>query len=434
MMIDHAKRTRGRQAAAVVGVDAGKYSHTLVVRPKDQPDSKPVTFATTRADFDRAVATIHALAPGARPEDMLVGIEFAGSCGHTLAHYLHQRGFPVVSVLPADTKRWKETAHGIPLKTDAKDALGITDLVWQGKFVGFPFLQPAYAELRALVNARDRLVVLRKAALTRIKSNLHTVWPEFERIFPNFTKKTPLTILEAFPGPEELRGATKARVMKVLATASRGHLGEERYQTLREAAKHTLALPHARETLKGEIRAQIAQFRLYEAQLAELEARMAAALAPLPEAAALQTIPNVAPVTAAVFLGSIGDPRSYSSGREILRVAGLTLVEKSSGLHRGRQRISKRGRPSLRQMAYMFAVRSIRQDGLYRREYEALYARNGGKGTKALVAVMRSALCLMFAVARDQRRFTAAPPARPAHPAQSARAARGRANESAAAA
>ena len=45
--------------------------------------------------------------------------------------------------------------------------------------------------------------------------------------------------------------------------------------------------------------------------------------------------------------------------------------------------------------------RSIRKDGIFRPEYDGLYARNGGKGTKALVAVMRSALRLMYAVALD---------------------------------
>lgn len=409
-MIDYGKRQRGQQASAVIGVDAGKFSHTLVVRPHGQPDSKPVAFQTTRAEFDRVVQTIHELVPDTPPSAVLVGIEFAGGCGHTFAHYLHQRGFPVVSVLPSDTKRWKETAHGIPLKTDAKDALGITDLVWQGKFVSFPFLEPAYANLRALVNARDRLVVLRKAALTRIKSTLHVLWPEFESMFPNFNKATPLILLERFPSPEDLLGASRACVLRVLHDASRGHHGEETYTKVRDAARMTLSLPHARETLRAEVLLLIGQLRLFEEQLAALEAQMAGALEPLPEAVALLTIPNVAPVTAAVFLGSIGNPRAYHSGREILRVAGLTLVEKSSGIHRGQQRISKRGRPSLRQMAYMFAVRSIRQGGLYRAEYEALYARNGGKGTKALVAIMRSALRLMYAVARDQRCFTELPP------------------------
>jgi hypothetical protein len=67
-------------------------------------------------------------------------------------------------------------------------------------------------------------------------------------------------------------------------------------------------------------------------------------------------------------------------------------------------------RPSLRQMAYMFAVRSIRQDGIFRAEYDGLYARNGGKGTKARVALMRSALRLMYAAARDRRTFSATLP------------------------
>jgi len=56
------------------------------------------------------------------------------------------------------------------------------------------------------------------------------------------------------------------------------------------------------------------------------------------------SIPKVAAVTAAVFLGSIGDPRAYDAGAQIVRVAGLSLVERSSGVLHGTKRISKRGR------------------------------------------------------------------------------------------
>mgnify|MGYP001354200822 CR=1 FL=1 len=38
-MISFPKRVRAQRAAAVVGVDAGKFSHTLVVRPAGRPDS-----------------------------------------------------------------------------------------------------------------------------------------------------------------------------------------------------------------------------------------------------------------------------------------------------------------------------------------------------------------------------------------------------------
>ena len=96
---------------------------------------------------------------------------------------------------------------------------------------------------------------------------------------------------------------------------------------------------------------------------------MTATLAALPETPYLLSIPLVAPVTAAIFLGSIGDPQAYHSAREVLKVAGLSLVERSSGVHTGQKRISKRGRPSLRAAAYMLAVKrvgdAIQKRGIY---------------------------------------------------------------------
>jgi transposase len=410
-MISFPKRERAQRAAAVVGVDAGKFSHTLVVRPLGRPDSKPFSFPTTRAGFGAAVAFVRQQVPSAEPQVMLVGIEFAGNYGFTFAHFLDQLGFPVVSVLPVHTKRWKDVAHHQPLKTDAKDAATITDLLAQGHFVGFPFLSPTYAELRYLAAGRERLALLRRGAMTQLRTLLQVVFPEFELIFPLLTKKTPLVLLRAFPTPEDLIGAPKAKVLRVLHTASRGHLGQATYDRVTAAARGTLGLPGAQTCLRQEIVLTLQRLTIFEQQLRTLEAAMMVeALRPLPETACLLSIPRVAPVTAAVFLGSIGDPRAYECGQQILRVAGLSLVERSSGIHKGAKRISKRGRPLLRQAAFMFAVRSITKGGLFRSEYEALCQRNGGQKMKAVVAVMRSGLRLLYSIARDRRMFTAEPP------------------------
>jgi transposase len=406
-----AKRERAQRAAACVGVDAGKFTHTLVVRPRGQPDSRPLAIPTTRAGFEEAVAFVCQQAGGAAPATILVGIEFAGNYGFTFAHYLAQLGFPVVSVLPASTKHWKLVVHGQPLKTDPKDALVVADLVAQGQFVTFPFLQPAYAELRYLAAGRERLGLLRRGTITQLRTLLQVVFPEFEALFPLLTKKTPLAVLRAWPGPQDLLAAPKRRVLHLLRTASRGHLAEERYEALVAAARGTLALPGAL-ALREEVGLTLERLTLFEAQIAALEARMVTALAAIPEAACLTTIPKLGPVTAAIFLGAIGDPLAYEAGEQILRVAGLSLIERSSGLLHGTKRLSKRGRPLLRQAAYMFAVRSITTGGLFRAEYDALMARNGGQAMKALGAVMRSALRLMFSIARDRRTFTVEPPVR----------------------
>lgn len=403
------KRRRAQAAVAVVGVDAGKFRHALVVRPRDGHDSKSFPFETTRPGFEAAVAFILDAARGTRlravPAQVLVGIEFAGAYGFTFAHFLHAAGFQVVNVLPSDTKRWKEVMHHQALKTDAKDALGITDLTATGHFVTFAFLEPTYAELRYLVSTRERFSLLRRAAITRLKSTLELVFPEFETLFAQIQSPTALAVLEAFPGPEAMLRATRPRLIKLLREASRSHLGADTADALRRSAKATLGLPLAQGALAREIPLIIAQLRMLQHHLAVIAADMQRLLASLPEGPPLLTIPWVSVVTAATFVGSIGDVRAYDSSRQVLRLAGMSLVEKSSGTLQGRQRLSKRGRPTLRRHAFILALRWIRKDGLFRAEFEAMTARNGGVKLKALVAIARRALKILYTVARERRAF-----------------------------
>jgi transposase len=375
-------------------------------------DSRPFLFPTTREGFQKAEEFILRQAGGTTPEQILVGIEFAGVYGFTLAHYLHAHGFQVVSVLPAHTKAWKEVAHGQKLKTDAKDALSITALVAQGHFATFPFLRSVYAELRHLVSARERLSLLRSAALTRLKSTLQITWPEYEGIFKNLQKPTAVAVLRAFPSPEELIIAPKSKVLRLLHKASRGHLGERTYERLHAAATGTLALPGALDALRNEVKLLLQQVAFYTEQIQALEAAMVEAMRPLPEAQALVSIPGVAPVAAAVFLGSVGDPQAYHSSRQVLKLAGLSLVEHSSGTRIGAARISRSGRPLLRRLAFLLGLRAVRSDGIYRKQFEALLARNGGKKLPAVLAIGRRMLRLMFNIARSQRSFTPEPPGR----------------------
>jgi transposase len=401
-----ARRDRAHRAVAVVGVDAGKFHHVLVVRPRGRPDSKPFRFATNRAGFDEAVAFMRdQVGASSGDGEVLVGIEFAGSYGFTFAHYLHalNAGFGIVTVLPAHTKRWKEVAHRQPLKTDAKDAIGIADLTAQGHFVAFPFLAPVYAELRYLVSARERVATLRRGVITRLRAALDVVFPEFANFFDDISKATARTLLRAYPSPTALCVAPARAIVTLLKQQSRNHRGRALYDCLLDAAKHTVALPVAQGTVGGEIPLLIDRLNLYEAQLRTLEARIRLRLGTLPAARALVTIPNVAPVTAAVLLGSIGDPKAYDSSRQVLAIAGLSLVERSSGIVHGLKRISKRGRPALRKNAYMFAVRSVQKGGIFRTDYEALLTRNGNKKIPALLAIARKGLKLLFAVARAER-------------------------------
>jgi hypothetical protein len=277
------KRTYAQTFPVHVGVDTGKLFHKLVARGPDGQRTKAYKVLVCRAGFEAANAHLRGLFPGVAPQQMLVGIEFAGNYGFTFAHYLAQLGFPIVSVLPAHTKRWKDVAHNQPLKTDAKDAATITDLLAQGHFVGFPFLTPAYADLRYLVTARERLSLLRRGAITQLRTLLQVVFPEFEALFPLVTKKTPFTLLRTFPTPQDLLDTTKTKVLRILKTASRGHLGLETYEQLVVAARATLGLPGAQAQSRQEILLTLERIALFERRIKVLEASSSRPSRPSPK-------------------------------------------------------------------------------------------------------------------------------------------------------
>lgn len=403
-MSDFERRQHAQSAVAVVGVDAGKFQHCLVVRPKGGRDSKPLKFHTTREDFERIAQHILSTAGVDSPAGVLVGIEHAGNCGATFAHFLHEAGFDVVSVLPSDTRSFQQVVHRQPLKTDEKDAILITDLVAQGRFVSYAFMDPPYAELRYLVSAIERVTLQQSASVTRLRNVLHVAFPEFEVLVGSMTKsRAPLRVLAAFPGPAAVLAARRSRVVQVVEEASRGHYGEPFADRLIKAAQRSIALPLVESAMATEIPMLLAQIDVYREQIKGIEAAMVRVMEPLPEAAALRSVPGVQARTAAVFLGSIGDPRQYESAKQILAIAGLTLTSRtSSGTHTGKARITKRGRPVLRRYAYLAALRAIAPGGLYERQYKKLLERNGGLGKKAVTSISRRYLKLLFAVARDR--------------------------------
>lgn len=82
---------------------------------------------------------------------------------------------------------------------------------------------------------------------------------------------------------------------------------------------------------------------------------MEAALAETGFKEILLSIPGIGVVTAAGFLGEIGEPLRFSHPRQISRMAGYNLVEDSSGKNISGTSTSKRGRKNLRNVLYQMA-------------------------------------------------------------------------------
>ncbi len=71
----------------------------------------------------------------------------------------------------------------------------------------------------------------------------------------------------------------------------------------------------------------------------------------------------------------------------------------------GRVKQTKRGRPALRRQLFLLARRWCQKRGLYREQYLALRARNGGKKTSAMCAVARKLVPMLLHIMQTGEAF-----------------------------
>ncbi len=96
-----------------------------------------------------------------------------------------------------------------------------------------------------------------------------------------------------------------------------------------------------------------------ESQLKEVEVQMSELLKRIPAAEILMSIRGVGLITTAVFLGELGDPKSFNDAKQIVKYAGYDPQKDDSGKSVGRKRISKKGRWLFRKYLFLMGMRVI---------------------------------------------------------------------------
>ena len=143
---------------------------------------------------------------------------------------------------------------------------------------------------------------------------------------------------------------------------------------------------------------QLRQFAK-SAPLAEREAR-----------AVLDTMPEVGPVTIDVVLSELGDWRRFRNAKQVVAYAGLDPGFRESAGKARQLRITKEGSKLLRWAMIETAWRLVTKLQHWRRMFETL-KKNTGSPKKAIVAVARRVLCVMYAMLRDGRSYQMVPQA-----------------------
>src|SRR5918997_6822919 len=245
-------------AAALVAVDVAKLRNEVLIEVPDARRRRRLTVPNTRAEHDRLVAALQALAC-----PVTVGLEPTGHYHRPLAWRLVQAGFDVRLVSSVALARTREALHNGWDKNDPKDAQVILHMLRIGATQRY--VDPLAAginDLQELSKTHEAISKAKTETWHRILTHyLPLYFPEIERFAGNSRSDWFLALLERFPRPSSIMALDRESFVEeawplIGRKVSKARLLYDIYET----ASASTALPVAEEA------AAITMFRMVLAQ------------------------------------------------------------------------------------------------------------------------------------------------------------------------
>lgn len=228
-----------------------------------------------------------------------------------------------------------------------------------------------YQELREAVAERERLQEQLVGINNQVIRWLDIRFPEFSSVFKNWSAKTALVTLSNLSTPAKVVAAGAEGVLKLWQEhLKRSSL--KKAERLVRVATESIGRIAGSEAAEATLMNLLIQYELIVAQKDNIEGLMSELLMRVKNAGSLLEIKGVGMVTAAVIISEIGDVHRFQDPRQIIEMAGLSLKENSSGKHKGKTTISKRGRKRLREGLFRAMIPILASND----EFKEMHQRN----------------------------------------------------------
>lgn len=356
-----------RRPGTVIGLDVGKSSHWACVATRDGEvlASKPV--ANRECEFDSLFAEF----PGA-----LVVVDQVRNIGALALSRARAAGMPS-AYLPGLAAHEASKLFGGDAKTDerdamviAKTALGILDALLP---VAHP--DPAIAAARSIAAQRDFLICENTRNKNRLRSILLESCPEFEA-------------LADLSDAAVTRGARRAKIRSLIGSVE---------SSTRPGAAEIAAEDRAVRLLARRIAENAAEIEADDAIAALLERDETYRC--------LLTVPGIGPKTASELAISI-NIEDFPSHDRLASYSGLAPRNRQSGTSISSVSASCQGNKRLKNLLIFSCNCLARTNGRWGEYYARCRARGMPHG-KALKAVARKRLKVIYAVMRDKVPYVA---------------------------
>jgi hypothetical protein len=234
---------------------------------------------------------------------------------------------------------------------------------------------------------------------------LDEYFPEIWTVFKYpLNGKASRQVLRSCPFPSYILAMGEAGVLTEVKKAVKKTVGIKKIRQLISAAESSICADYGLEAAKLRLSWLLDELELAEKHLVEIESSMERMLAATGYAEQILSVKGIGVVTAASFLGEVGDPLRFENARQIANYAGYNLVEDSSGKSKSGTCISKRGRSQLRavlyQMAFTMVGKNPQMKELHR--YLTSRAKNPLKKKQSLVVVSKKIITVIYSLLKKQ--------------------------------
>jgi transposase len=327
-----------------------------------------------------------------------VAMEPSGTYGDALRALFLGNGIKVYRVSPKRCHDAAEVYDGVPSLHDPKAAAIIGRLHLDGASEEWPLPEKAQRELRAAIKTMELYDDAYYRNINRLESLLARHWPEVTRHL-KLTSVTLLELIIAFGCPDRV-AAEPEKSAELMRRVGRSNLLVEKIDKVVESAQQSMGVPCIEEERRHLVEL-CSEVRRLQQKARTAQDRVERLTQDTESVDAMVGV--IGKKTAAVLHSELGDVSRYDNAGSYVKSMGLNLKEHSSGKHKGKLKITKRGSGTVRMYLYLAVLRLIQNNFIVQAWYQCKIERDGGIKMKAVVAVMRKLARALWHVGQGKR-------------------------------
>jgi transposase len=305
-----------------------------------------------------------------------------------------------VLVNPHHVKKSKELDDNSPAKHDRKDPKTIAGLINEGRY-SYPYLpEGVYADLRTASNLRFQLTSELTRSANRIQRWFSIYFPEYKDLYGKFDAKSSMLLLKQAALPEDIIALGADKINQIWREEKLRAVGMKRAKTLVEAAERSIGSREGLISARMELAILIGDYESGQAKLEQVMDLIEELCSQIPLAEKMLKLKGIGIKTVSGFIAEVGDISRFDNPKQLQKLAGLALAEQSSGKHKGKTKISKRGRARLRYLLFEASLSLVATNPEFRmlHRYYTTRDENPLKKMQSLMAISCKLIRVFYAI------------------------------------